>query len=126
MAAADDIAALLEPYEQAMVGGDPDLAASCWTDDGVLIPAALPTATGQAIRETYVRTFAAVRLDFAFTIDELVVMSDTYAYLRTRSNGTQTVLATGTETPGSNRELFILRHDSGAWRFARYLYNQEP
>jgi hypothetical protein len=66
MAAPDDIANLLTTYEQAMVASDPDLAASCWTTDGVLIPAGLPTATGPAIRDTYVQAFAAVRFDFTF------------------------------------------------------------
>jgi ketosteroid isomerase-like protein len=124
MAATDDIAKLLKTYEQAMVASDPDLAASCWTTDGVLIPAMLPTATGPAIHDTYVRTFAAVRLDFTFTIDEIVVINDTFTYARTRSKGTQTILASSVETSGSNRELYLFRNDSGSWRIARYMFNQ--
>jgi ketosteroid isomerase-like protein len=124
MAAPDDIANLLTTYGQAMVAGDPNLAASCWTADGVLIPAGLPTVTGPAIHDTYVQTFAAVRLDFTFSIDELVVIDDTVAYARTRSDGTQTVLANDVETPGSNREMFIFRNDNGSWKIARYMFNQ--
>jgi uncharacterized protein (TIGR02246 family) len=124
MAAPDDIAKLLTTYEQAMVASDPDLAASCWTTDGVLMPAGLPTAAGPVIRDTYVQAFAAVRFDFTFSIDELVVVGDTVAYARTRSDGTQTVLANGAGTPGSNREMFIFRNDNGSWKIARYMFNQ--
>lgn len=124
MAAPDDIADLLTTYEQAMVASDPDLAASCWTTDGVLIPAGLPIDTGPAIHDTYVQTFAAVRFEFTFSIDELVVIDDTVAYARTRSDGTQTVLANGVENPGSNREMFIFRNDNGSWKIARYMFNQ--
>ena len=124
MAAPDDIAELLTTYQQAMVASDPDLAASCWTAGGVLMPTGLPTATGPAIHDTYVQAFAVVRFDFTFSIDELVVIDETVAYARTRSDGTQTVLANGVETPGSNRELFIFRKDNGSWKIARYMFNQ--
>ena len=61
IATPEDIANLLKTYEQAMNASDPDLAASCWTTDGVLIPAMLPTAAGPAIHDTYAQTFAAVQ-----------------------------------------------------------------
>jgi len=49
---------------------------------------------------------------------------DTVAYARTRSDGTQAVLANGVETRGSNREMFIFRNDNGSWKIARYMFNQ--
>ena len=42
----------------------------------------------------YRQIFDAIHLDVTFTIDELEITSDHTAYALTRSNGTQTVLAT--------------------------------
>ena len=60
----------------------------------------------------YRQIFDAIRLDVAFTIDELAVTSDETAYALTRSNGTQTVLATGDNSPESNREVFLFQSRS--------------
>lgn len=68
--------------------------------------------------------FGAIKLDVEFTIDELVVASEDLAYALTRSKGTQTVLAAGTSGPESNREVFVLRRESGAWKIARYMFNK--
>ena len=59
-----------------------------------------------------------------FTIDELVVASDDIAYALTRSNGTQTVLAVGTQSAESNREVFVFRKENGEWKIARYMFNK--
>jgi hypothetical protein len=88
----DDTADVLTTYARAMGACAPDLAASCWTTDGVLMGATLPTAIGPAINETYVQVFAAMSFEFTFTIDELIVIDDTLVYGCTHSNGTQTVL----------------------------------
>ena len=59
-----------------------------------------------------------------FTIDELVVASDDIAYALTRSNGTQTVLAVGTQSAESNREMFVFTSIEGPWKIARYIFNK--
>ena len=58
-------------------------------------------------------------LDVTFAIDELVITSDHSAYALTRSNGTQTVLATGDQTAESNREIFLFRRTDAGWKIAR-------
>lgn len=50
--------------------------------------------------------------------------SEDVAYALTRSNGEQTVLASGAVSAESNREVFIFRREDGAWRIARYLFNK--
>lgn len=61
----------------------------------------------------------------AFTVDELVVTADDTAYALTRSNGTQTVLATGDESAESNREILLFqRSDSDGWKIGRYMFNK--
>jgi len=89
------------------------------------MPSGLPAAAGtEALQGMYGQIFAALRLRVAFTVDELVVAGDTVAYALTRSHGTQTLLASNTESVESNREVFIFRQEHGAWKIARYLFNQ--
>jgi ketosteroid isomerase-like protein len=103
---------------------DATLAASCYAKDGVFMPTTLPTAQGEGMQDAYVKTFDAIRLQVKFTIDELLVVSDAIAYALTRSNGTQTILATGKDTVESNREIFIFRRENGSWKIAQYMFNK--
>ena len=124
MIATDEITALLATYEHALTTDDTALAVSCYTRDGVFMPTTLPTAVGPALAQAYDQVFAAIHLDVRFTIDELVVTGDSFAYAMTRSNGIQTVRATGTSTAETNREVFILAVQDGAWKISRYLFNK--
>lgn len=118
-----EIRDLLTTYERAVNTSDAMLAAACYTRDGMLMPALSPTAAGAALRDAYIQMFAALRLHLAFTIDELVVASDTVAYALTHSNGTQTMVATGAESVEGNREVFVFGREDGAWKIRRYLFN---
>jgi len=120
----DQIRELLATYGRSLNSSDAALAATCYTPDGVFMPTTLPTASGSDMEGAYGQIFEAIRLDVAFTIDELVVASDTVAYALTRSNGTQTVLADGTETAESNREVFVFANDGEGWKIARYMFNK--
>jgi ketosteroid isomerase-like protein len=116
---------LLATYERSLNTSDADLAASCYAADAVFMPTTLPTVNGADMADGYRRIFDAIRLEVTFTIDELVVTSDETAYALTRSNGTQTVLATGDVTPESNREIFLFRRsDSDDWKISRYMFNK--
>ncbi len=94
----DQIRSLLATYERSLNTSDAALAASCYTPDGIFMPTTLPTAHGADMEDAYRQIFDAIRLDVTFTIDELVITSDHSAYSLTRSNGTQTVHATGDQT----------------------------
>lgn len=121
----DQIRDLLATYERSLNTGDADLAASCYTDDGVFMPTTLPSVTGADMADGYRRIFEAIRLDVAFTVDDLVVTSDETAHALTRSMGTQTVLATGDATAESNREIFLFqRTDPDGWKISRYMFNK--
>jgi len=116
---------LLTAYERSLNTSDADLAASCYAVDGIFMPTTLPTVTGADMAGGYRRIFEAISLNVTFTIDELEVTSDDTAYALTRSNGTQTVLATGDEAAESNREMFLFqRTDTGDWKIARYMFNK--
>ena len=116
---------LLATYERSLNASDADLAASCYTSDGVFIPTTLPTVNGADMANGYRQIFDAIRLDVAFTIDELVVTTDEAAHALTRSNGTQTILATGVKTAESNREIFLFkRTGTDGWKISRYMFNK--
>ena len=116
---------LLATYERSLNTSDADLAASCYAADGIFMPTTLPTVTGAEMAGGYRQIFDAIRLDVAFTIDELAVTSDETAYALTRSNGMQTVLATGDKSAESNRELFLFqRTDTDGWKISRYMFNK--
>ncbi len=123
MSAENEIRELLKTYENLLNASDVR-AAACYTSDGVFLPAGLPTVVGGAMADAYARLFEAIRLKVTFTIDELVVASEEVAYALTQSHGTQTVLATGTDSVESNREMFIFRRENGSWKIARYMFNQ--
>ena len=123
MSAEDEIREVLKTYENLLNASDVR-AAACYTSDGVFLPAGLPTVVGGAMKDAYVELFKALRLKVTFTIDELVVASEEIAYALTQSHGTQTVLATGTDSVESNREMFIFRRENGSWKIARYMFNQ--
>ena len=116
---------LLATYERSLNTGDADLAASCYAADGVFMPTTLPTVTGAEMVGGYRQIFDTIRLGVGFTIDELVVTSEESAYALTRSNGTQTVIATGDQTAESNRETFLFqRTDTDGWKISRYMFNK--
>lgn len=116
---------LLAVYERSLNTSDAGLAASCYAVDGVFMPTTLPTVTGADMADGYRRIFEAIRLNVTFAVDELTVTGDDTAYALTRSDGTQTVLATGDESAESNREIFLFRRtDAEGWKIARYMFNK--
>lgn len=115
---------LLATYERSLNTSDADLAASCYTADGIFMPTALPTASGKELRAAYANIFAAIQLNVTFAVDELVVVGEETAYALTRSNGEVTILATGATNAEANREMFIFRREAGGWKIARYMFNK--
>jgi uncharacterized protein (TIGR02246 family) len=120
----DQIRQLLATYEQSLNTSDAELAAGCYAPDGIFMPTTLPTVSGADLRAAYEQIFASIRLNVVFTIEELVVATDDLAYALTRSNGTQTVVATNTASKESNREIFIFTRSEGDWRISRYMFNK--
>ena len=123
MTAEQEIRHLLSTYEGALTGSDAELAASLYTADGVFMPHQFPSSAGADIESAYSHIFAAIGLDVAFSIDEVRIEGD-FAYALTRSEGTQTIRATGETSPEANRELFTFAKEDGSWKIARYIFNK--
>ena len=116
---------LLATYQESLNKSDADLAASCYTSDGIFMPTTLPTAAGtQALKDSYTTIFGNIQLDVKFIIEELVVTSDTYAYALTSSKGHVTIKATGDRLEEANREIFIFTKTADDWKIARYMFNK--
>ena len=122
--AEQQIHALLATYETSLNAGDAGRIEQLYTEDGVFMPAGFPTASGRpAVRGAYDAVFKSIRITVHFAIDELKVKGD-FAYARTHSVGTSTVVATGATGPETNRELFIFARTGNGWKIARYLFNK--
>lgn len=119
-----EVRAVIARYERAVRSGDPALAVSCYAEDALMMAAAQPTVEGPDLLAAFTEGFAVFRLDVEFTIDELVVASDTIAYALTRSSGAMVMQATGERHPELNRELFVFGVERGEWKIKRYLFNQ--
>jgi uncharacterized protein (TIGR02246 family) len=116
---------LLAAYETSLNAGDAGRIEQLYTEDGAFMPAGFPTASGRpAVRGAYDAIFKNIRIAIHFTVDELKVKGD-FAFARTHSAGTSTVVATGVTGPEANRELFIFVRTAGGWKIARYLFNKE-
>jgi uncharacterized protein (TIGR02246 family) len=115
---------LLAAYETSLNAGDAGRIEQLYTVDGVFMPAGFPTASGRpAVRGAYDAVFKNIRIAIHFTVDELKVKGD-FAYARTHSAGTSTVVATGASGPETNRELFIFARTGDGWKIARYAFNK--
>ncbi|MBZ3695236.1 YybH family protein [Phyllobacterium calauticae] len=115
----------LDRYEKALNASNLDEVMMLYTDDAVFMPQNFPTQIGRdAVRDTYGKIFQAIKLDVRFGIDEMGEFSDGWAYARTHSKGTATVLANKKQTMEGNQEMFLFRRDNdGTWRFARYIFS---
>ena len=113
-------------YEAALNAKDVDTIASLYMIDGVFMAQHRnPTVGRPAIAGVYREIFGMITLEIVFQIDEVVVVSPTVAYARTRSSGKTTILATGDQVSEGNQELFVLIREegSGDWKIGRYIFS---
>jgi uncharacterized protein (TIGR02246 family) len=115
---------LLASYETSLNAGDAGRIEQLYTVDGVFMPSGFPTVSGRpAVKGAYDGLFKNIRIAIHFTVDELKVKGD-FAYARTHSAGTSTVVATGASGPEVNREVFIFARTADGWKIARYTFNK--
>lgn len=119
------IQGVLSAYETALNAQDTDTIVSLYADDAVFMPQhSLPQVGLDKIRAAYEGVFTAITLDIEFTIDEIGLLSDDWAFARTRSEGTVRINATGDSGPEGNQELFLFqRTDGKTWQIARYIFS---
>jgi uncharacterized protein (TIGR02246 family) len=117
---------VLSRYEKALNASDAEGVTKLYTPDAVLMaPNNNPAVGRETIHNVYEGLFKAVKLEIKFEVDEIELLSDQWAFARTRSKFTVNVV--GTDLPpqaDANQELFLLqKEDDGQWRIARYSYS---
>ena len=118
--------AVLRRYEAALNRSDVAAIVSLYAPDAVFMAQHRSPAVGQEqIEAAYREIFGMIRLDIRFELDEVVVLSPTVAYARTRSMGTTTILANQAQVSEGNQELFLLVRPEGRgeWRIGRYIFS---
>jgi uncharacterized protein (TIGR02246 family) len=118
------VATVLARYQDALNASDTHAVMPLYAEDGVFMPQHSQSAVGAAaVRQAYDAVFKAIKLNVAFKVAEIVVMSPEWAFARTNSAGTVTVHATAAKSADRNQELFIFRKVSdGTWKIARYCF----
>jgi len=124
--AEQDISDTLKAYERALNMSNTDAVMAVYAPDGVFMPQELPTFVGaDAVRKSYDMIFRRITLTVTFTVVEVHVVSDSWAFARTTSAGKQKINATGETTDEANHELFVFEKPGGSWKIARYCFSTE-
>ena len=120
----EQIRNILDRYEAALNASDVDAVLALYAEDAVFMPTNAPTAAGAtAVRAAYEHVFGMIKLDIAFSIDEIEV-DDNVAFATTGSKGKVTILSENVTAPEENRELFVFQKIDGVWKIARYMFNK--
>jgi len=109
-------------YLTAFNRADAAAVVANYADDGVLMAPARPAVVGKdKLAMVYPKVFEAVGFDMTYDIKEVVQISAEWAFVRSATEGTETIKATGEVQPAQYQELFLLRKSTvGAWQIARY------
>lgn len=125
-AAEGELQGLLSRYEAGLNSGDVDGIVELYSAAGVFMAQHRQPAVGHAeIRQAYEAVFQQIRLEIDFEFDEVVQLSETQAYARTRSRGTVAPVGTALKIPESNQEFFLLQREAPGepWLIARYIFS---
>jgi uncharacterized protein (TIGR02246 family) len=118
------IEAVLKGYERVLNASDVEGVVKLYTEDGVFMAQHNPSAVGvQQVEAAYTAVFQAIDLNVEFDIIEIEVIADDWAFARTNSAGTTTILATGDKIAERDQELFVLQKIDGNWKIARYSFS---
>lgn len=120
-----EIKNLLETYQRALNESNLDLVRSVFASDAIVIGQPFPTATGiDAIVGLYGDFLSQLDFNVQFDLLELE-LSDDLGFMQTRSHGTIVPKGTMPEGAEGNREIFVVKRISGAWKLYRYIFNAE-
>jgi uncharacterized protein (TIGR02246 family) len=119
------ITGVMQAYNEALNASSVDRCLALYAEDGVFMPPYSPSAVGKAaVRRAYEAVFATITLKVKFEIEEIVLISTDWAFVRTNSAGENTVNATGAKSTEGNQELFVFRKaEDGGWKIARYSFS---
>ncbi len=115
----------IQKYETALNASALEEILGLYGSDPVFMPQHAPALVGRdAVRAGYQQVFQTIQLNIRFEIFEVQRAGD-WAWARTRSAGRTRILAAGAEVAEGNNELFVFRHENGAWKIHRYLFSTD-
>lgn len=115
---------LIFAYQDALNTSDAVKVTSLYTENGVLMANAAPTAEGAVqVKGTYEYVFNNFSYSLEFTILEIQV-SGNMAFARSTSKGSFVIKSSEQTVEDENRELFVFEKQKGEWKIARYTYNK--
>ena len=118
------IMAVLSSYETALNSANAEQASSLYADDAVLMAPGQESIVGiENIRKTYLKGSQGLRFNVTFKMIEVVPMSPAWAFARTSSEGTITVIPSEVPSAEANQELFIFHKIGSSWKIARYSFS---
>jgi ketosteroid isomerase-like protein len=101
------VRAVIEAYGDQLAAADAaDVVSQCTGNAAVTQPELETVVGSQQLTATYDAPFENMRLDFTFRFDDITVKGD-LAAVRTTSQGTITIRATGETQPARLRQLFV-------------------
>lgn len=119
-----DIRMVINRYAHALNDSDIGTVMQLYADDGVFMPSNKPTSVGpDEIKNAYRIVFDTLDFDIVFHVKE-IVPSGSLAFVRTSSGGHIKLIDQDRTIVNRSRELFILQKLKGAWKIARYLFNE--
>jgi uncharacterized protein (TIGR02246 family) len=122
----DRIKQVIENYIEAMGRSQPDVLASLFTDDGIVMAPDAPTVQGaEQVNAFFVHGLGELIIDAKIYFDEITVSGE-YAFVLTHSDVQVTVRQANAVSNEKNRELFVLKNGNGAWKITRYMFNKLP
>jgi uncharacterized protein (TIGR02246 family) len=121
----DAVRAVLDRYQEALNTSDTNAVMKLYAEDAIFMPQHSQSAVGGAeVRKAYEAVFKSIKLRVKFKVAEVVVMSQDWAFARTNSAGTCTVLGSGAKSAEGNQELFIFKKGADeTWKIARYCFS---
>jgi uncharacterized protein (TIGR02246 family) len=116
--------AAVQAYFDALNRSDVDAAVTVYAADGYFALQGTEDVQGTAaLRALYEGTFKAVRFNATYIFNEVRVYGDE-AFVRTTTNASLTMVATGQVISNRYREFFVLKRVGGRWKIDRYMNNK--
>lgn len=116
---------VVDQYEAALNASNAAAIVQLYTIDGVFMPPNVPAQIGtDALLAAYGGLFQTISYNLDFAIDEVVVASENWAFVRSHTTATSTLAVNGATIPYGSQQLFVFgRDDNGEWKIARYTFN---
>lgn len=112
-----EIESIVRAYEEALNSSSVEKVLQQFIPDGILVLQGSPTIKGtEAMQVFYTSIFNMIDFDLKFKIEELVQISDEWAYVRTTTRSNNAL-----DKAESGHEIFLFNKQKGAhWLIARY------